>query len=203
MVHFVYRLRVTDMGSGSYCSNNTEDLDYQFVIEANCGGGGSGPQTCGLFSYQFDNIYPDCGVDNGTVVFKDVYYNGATANIMYKIRKIGDAVYTDQSNNNVFINRSAGDYEFILRNQVTGVECYGTFRFDARISITASASNFQDVVCFNEPTGRARIDAMGSSTGKYYYSSDDGTTWTQIYSRKYSKYTASKWYLFYKSRRER
>ena len=142
---------------------------------AGCSGGGV---ACGAFAFQFNNTPPTCGGDDGIVRFDNVTYNGTTPPVRYRIRQVGDAVYIEQPNNPIFIGRSAGDYEYIVENLNNNDVCAGTFSLRPETSVNASALDFEDAKCFGQADGRARVNATGSATGNYYYSIDNGLTWT-------------------------
>lgn len=173
-----YAVRITDTNTGCL-----QDRSYTVANPGNCGGGGGGPFNCGAFAFQFNNIAPSCGGDDGTVVFTNTRYNGATPPFRFSIRKIGDVVYDDQPNDPVFSGYSTGDYEYKIENLLNSDICTGNFVLRPASSVLAVASAFEDVACFGTATGKAKIDIRPggeSSTGEYFYSSDAGVSWTRF-----------------------
>jgi gliding motility-associated-like protein len=55
--------------------------------------------------------------------------------------------------------------------------CTLPYSLPVQTTVTASATSFTNAKCFGEATGTAVINASGSQTGQYFYSTDDGLSW--------------------------
>jgi large repetitive protein len=149
-----------------------------FVNIAAC----SGAVSCSNFSFNFNNTLPNCGQDNGVIRFANLRYQGVLMNnYQVTLLKEGDSTPTTVPNpvNGEVSGLPAGNYTYQIFDFNTSATCTGTVTLPFATSVQASADpgTFEDATCFGTPTGRARINATGSSTGQYYYSTNNGASW--------------------------
>ncbi len=153
--------------------------------------GDPAPSICGIpcdgFSFSFNNTKPTCSLSNGVITFENLSYNGnPLVNYQITLQKlvggvpVGAPIVVTNPPGGSIGGLDAADYQYEIEDFVSTETCNGTVPLPNAPTISASARDFVDAVCFGQSTGEATIDAIGSGTGDYLYSTDNGASWTNF-----------------------
>ncbi len=138
-----------------------------------CGGGGI---NCAVFNVNITDTRPSCSNQNDGII--NISVSGGVPPYIVELK---DGVGFDQAYPGTgpftFSNLSPANYTYILTDNA-GNTCSLPYSLPIKTTVQASAANFVDATCFDQPVGGATITVTSGGASPYEYSVDGGLTWT-------------------------
>ena len=132
--------------------------------------------NCSLFAVNITDTRPSCSNQNDGIVSFTV--SGGTPNYIVTLTDGGSFNQALPGPGPVFsfINLSPANYQYTIQDALGNV-CTLPHSLPSQATIQASAANFVDAKCFNQPVGEATITVNSGGSAPYEYSIDGGANW--------------------------
>lgn len=140
------------------------------TVNATCGGIG-----CGVFTISVTDTRPSCTNQNDGII--NVSVSGGSPN--YIVTLTDGAAFNQQlvgPGPFTYSNLSPANYQVNILDNASN-SCTVAHSLPIQSTIQATASNFVDALCFNQPVGSALVTVNSGGAAPYEYSIDGGTTW--------------------------
>ncbi len=141
-----------------------------------CGG-----TNCGAYTVSVVDTRPTCaGQDDGTIT---ISVSGGSPNYIVTLSDASQGfnqALVGPGPSFKFINLSPSlTYQYTINDQAGNI-CTQPYSLPIQTNVQATASNFVDAKCFNQPVGQATVTVTSGGTSPYEYSLDAGTTWVSF-----------------------